>query len=109
MNPVELFKCMSDETRLCCLLLIENENELCVCELTDALDVSQPKVSRHLASLRNCGLVQTRKLDQWVYYRVNLELPDWVKTIIQDTRIANAEFLKPCLVRLEKSQNRPYC
>jgi len=44
MNPVNFYKCLADETRLLSLLLIDKEGELCVCELTDALDVSQPKI-----------------------------------------------------------------
>ena len=41
--PVQFFKCLSDDTRLHATLLIYLENELCVCELMDALDISQPK------------------------------------------------------------------
>ena len=61
MNPVQFYKCLSDETRLRCLLLIEQEGELCVCELTEALDEIQPKVSRHLAQLRKCELLIDRR------------------------------------------------
>ena len=76
MNPIQFYKCLSDETRLRCLMLIENEGELCVCELTEALAESQPKVSRHLAQLRQCELLLDRKQGQWVYYRINPTLPD---------------------------------
>jgi ArsR family transcriptional regulator len=48
MLPLELFKALSDITRLQCILLIQQEQELCVCELMAALELSQPKVSRHL-------------------------------------------------------------
>ena len=41
MNPLQLFKCLSDETRLRCMLLIQHEQELCVCELVEALDEIQ--------------------------------------------------------------------
>ncbi len=47
-----LFQLLSDPTRLRCLLLMQVEGELCVCELTHALDLSQPKISRHLAGAR---------------------------------------------------------
>jgi ArsR family transcriptional regulator len=46
------FKMLADSTRLRCLLLMQAEGELCVCELTHALNLSQPKISRHLAHLR---------------------------------------------------------
>ena len=49
LTPTTVFKCLADETRVRLMLLITREDELCVCELTCALDESQPKVSRHLA------------------------------------------------------------
>lgn len=62
-------KSLSDETRLRIINLLY-EKELCVCDLVEALQVSQPKVSRHLSSLRNAGLVLDRKQAQWVYYSI---------------------------------------
>ena len=52
LTPTTVFKCLADETRVRIALLIAREGELCVCELTCALDESQPKISRHLAMLR---------------------------------------------------------
>lgn len=109
MNPVKFYKCLADKTRLTCLLLIDKEKELCVCELTEALDVSQPKISRHLASLRQSGVVSARKQDQWVYYAINSELDKWAQKIITDTRKFNTEFIQTCLIRLQNSDNRPKC
>lgn len=62
-------KSLSDETRLRLINLLY-EKELCVCDLVEALQVSQPKVSRHLSSLKNAGLVSDRKQAQWVYYSI---------------------------------------
>ena len=109
MNPVQFYKCLADETRLISLLLIDKEGELCVCELTDALDVSQPKISRHLAQLRNCGIVIGRKKDQWVFYSINSKLADWAQNIITQTRKANPEYINNFLNRLRSSDNRPTC
>jgi len=109
MTPVQLFKCLADDTRLQCLLLIEVHEELCVCDLTDALQVSQPKISRHLAHLRKCDLVQTRKQDQWVYYRLNLQLPDWVFELLHHTRINNQEYLQDCIKRLKQNSKLTHC
>lgn len=105
MNPITFFKCLADKTRLMCLLLMDTKGELCVCDLTQALNVSQPKISRHLANLRNCGLVNSRKQDQWVYYCIHPELDDWAKQVIVQTRQANANFMKTCLQRLEQYKN----
>lgn len=62
-------KSLSDETRLRLINLLY-EKELCVCDLVEALQVSQPKVSRHLSTLKNAGLVSDRKQAQWVYYSI---------------------------------------
>ena len=91
MNPVDFFKCLGDETRLKSLLLIDQEDELCVCELMAALAESQPKISRHLAQLRQCGILQDRREGQWVYYRLHPLLPEWARQIVQQAGQADAE------------------
>jgi len=80
--PEQLFQALSDSTRLRSLILLAHEGELCVCELTHALDVIQPKVSRHLAMLRSAGIVSDRRQGQWIYYQLNADLPAWAKAII---------------------------
>lgn len=55
-TAVEFFKLVADDTRLRCLLLLVQEGELCVCELMTALNESQPKISRHLALLRDAKI-----------------------------------------------------
>ena len=107
MEPLSLFKCLADATRLKTLLLIQTQGELCVCELTAALDTSQPKVSRHLAQLRECGLLSTRRDGQWVYYRISEELPDWVSTILTTTAADNPNLTAVCCDRLDGMGDRP--
>ncbi|ASJ73022.1 metalloregulator ArsR/SmtB family transcription factor [Granulosicoccus antarcticus] len=107
MTPVMLFKCLSDETRLLCLLLIMKEGELCVCELTESLGLSQPKVSRHLAQLRSCGLVLDRKQGLWSFYRLHDKLPDWMSSVLDTTLAGNAACLLPYLERLHRMGPRP--
>ena len=51
-SPLQLFKSLSDETRLSLVLLLREKGELCVCELTSVLKETQPKISRHLALLK---------------------------------------------------------
>lgn len=79
------FKMLADSTRLRCLLLMQAEGELCVCELTHTLNLSQPKISRHLAHLREAGLLVARRSGTWMYYRINPELDGWVLKILQTT------------------------
>ena len=107
MNPVQFYKCLSDETRLRCLMLIEQEEELCVCELSEALDDIQPKVSRHLAQLRKCELLFDRRQGQWVYYRINPALPDWAKKVLAISAKANDAFIKDNKKRLAAMGDRP--
>ncbi len=80
--PAHFFKCLADETRLRCLLLLQRRGELCVCELTQALQMSQPKISRHLALLRTCRLLQDRRQGAWVYYQLHPDLPDWALAVL---------------------------
>lgn len=107
MSPVQFYKCLADETRLRCLLLIMDQQELCVCELMQALDESQPKISRHLAQLRNCGLLTDKRQGQWVFYSINTELADWAISILSATLTANSEFISNNLIRLKKMGDRP--
>jgi ArsR family transcriptional regulator len=106
-QPLQFYKCLSDETRLSCVLLISKEQELCVCELTGALEVSQPKISRHLAQLREGGLLQDRREGQWIYYKINPALPGWATEIIAITLRDNEKIIKPLLRRLRGMGDRP--
>lgn len=107
MRPELFFKCLADETRCRSLLLIEREQELCVCELMAALDLSQPKISRHLAQLRQCGILQDRRQGQWVFYRIHPELSGWMRQILTETARQNPEYLQPDLNRLAAMGDRP--
>lgn len=107
LNPATVFKCLSDETRARATLLITREGELCVCELVCALDDSQPKISRHLAQLRGCGLLLDRRQGQWVYYRLNPDLPAWVRDVLETTLLANADWLADDSTRLAAMGDRP--
>ena len=66
-EAVQLFKALADETRLRILNVVAHR-ELCVCHIVDALRLGQSKVSRHLAHLRNAGLVNDRREGLWMYY-----------------------------------------
>ena len=64
-------------------MLLLQHGELCVCELTYALDEIQPKISRHLAALRETQIVSDRRAGQWIYYRINPGLPTWAMDILE--------------------------
>ena len=106
-SPPSVFKCLGDATRARLTLLIVREGELCVCELIHALDDSQPKISRHLAQLRSCGLLLDRRQGQWIYYRLNPALPEWVTAVLDTTLQANQAWLKTDAQRLDTMGDRP--
>ena len=103
------FSAIANDIRLRCLVLMQLEGELCVCELTHALDLSQPMISRHLALLRETGLVATRRVGQWMYYSIHEDLPLWSKKVIQETAKANAKAspYKDDLQSLKSMSDRP--
>lgn len=105
----QFFQLLSDDTRLRSLLLMQQEGELCVCELVHALGVIQPKVSRHLAALRDGGVVKDRRSGQWIYYQICPDLPAWALQVIEAAAIeaASQKTLKNDLAALAKMPERP--
>jgi ArsR family transcriptional regulator len=105
-----LFKALGDETRLRIVALLAH-GELCVCHLEEALRLSQPKVSRHLAILRSAGVVDPRRDGAWVYYTLatqpdaecELQLRSLVKTF------AKRSVLRTDLERLIKVRGPESC
>lgn len=81
-TAIDTFAAIADPIRLRCLALIGERKELCVCELVSALELPQPKVSRHLAILKSAGLLRDRREAQWVIYSIASGLPDWAKMAI---------------------------
>jgi ArsR family transcriptional regulator len=107
MQALVFYKSLADETRLKILLLLHVENELCVCELIEALALSQPKISRHLALLREQGLVSTRKSGQWVFYALHEQLPAWTLANLNDCYRANSDYIEANLALLRAMVDRP--
>lgn len=105
MNATLLFKCLSDETRLRCVLSLRARDELCVCELTRILGLSQPKISRHLALLRSCGLIADRRQGAWVYYRLHPDLPPWAFAALKAAAegVEDLPLYRGDLIRLDSS------
>lgn len=107
MDNVKFFKSLADDTRLRCVLLIHQEKELCVCELTEALDTIQPKISRHLAQLRSSGVLLDRRQGQWIFYQIHPELPQWAKDVIEHTYQNSKEYVATSSSRLKIMGERP--
>lgn len=80
--PETFFRALADETRLRCLALLAH-GELCVCDLTAVLGLAQPKISRHLAYLREAAIVVDRRQGRWIHYRLSPGLPAWAREVIE--------------------------
>ncbi|MCF7354753.1 metalloregulator ArsR/SmtB family transcription factor [Vibrio sp. CK2-1] len=100
-EPLYFYKALSEETRLKSLLLMQSKGELCVCDLMSALNLSQPKVSRHLAELRKHNLVIDDRRGKWVHYRVNPELPTWALQVLELTLNNNQPMIEQELQVIE--------
>ena len=105
----EFFKLLADETRLRSLMLLREHGELCVCELTYALNEIQPKVSRHLAALRDTSVVSVRRSGQWIYYSINPKLPAWAGGVLDAalSGMKKDELYTRNIRRLKSMPNRP--
>lgn len=77
------FVALSDKTRLR-LLNLMGEDEVCVCFFVEVLDELQPKISRHLAFLRDAGLVEARRDGKWMHYRITTPPHEHAARILKD-------------------------
>lgn len=69
---VNIYRILSDETRLRIIILLA-QKELCVCELSHILEVSQPTVSKNLSKLRDMNLVTTERKEKFIFYKLKTE------------------------------------
>jgi ArsR family transcriptional regulator len=86
----DLFKALADPTRVAIVNRLASGEPCCVCDLTDAFELSQPTVSHHLRILRDAGLVEAERRGTWAYYRL---APDAIERLRE-------VFTAPALVTL---------
>ncbi|MEQ8927430.1 MAG: metalloregulator ArsR/SmtB family transcription factor [Fulvivirga sp.] len=79
----QIFKACSDESRVRILHLIFRNKEMCISDLEHILEFTQTKTSRHLIYLKNSGILNTRKQDQWVFYYLKDEVYEIISQIFQ--------------------------
>ena len=82
------FHALSDETRLGVIERLIG-GERCVCELTDDLDAAQSRLSFHLKTLKDAGLVTDRREGRWIYYTLNRETLGEIETLLGKLRRAS--------------------
>ena len=69
---INFFKLLSDETRLRIMVLLYH-GDFCVCQLTGITGISQPNISKHLARLRDMGMVKDERREQYTFYSLSLD------------------------------------
>jgi len=107
MNAQLIFDAFGDPLRRRILALLADQGELCVCELTAALGQEQPKISRHLATLKESGLVIARRAGTWMHYRLDASVPFWTVGLLQSLGQGAVAELPTDLARLERMHSRP--
>jgi ArsR family transcriptional regulator len=73
---------LAEPTRLAAVRMLRDSSELCVCDLMRALGATQSRMSRHMQVLKQAGLVVDRRDAQWVRYRLNPDMPENVRLLI---------------------------
>jgi ArsR family transcriptional regulator, arsenate/arsenite/antimonite-responsive transcriptional repressor len=103
-DAARLFKILADETRLKMLWLLFNHRELCVCDVLEALAITQSKASRHLTAMRHAGLVSDRKAGLWTYYALRPVEDELVRQQLDvlRTMLARREEAAPLLASLHQ-------
>ncbi|MFD0959666.1 ArsR/SmtB family transcription factor [Paenibacillus chungangensis] len=74
-------KLLGDKTRLTMMVMLK-ERALCVCDLADLLETSQPNASQHLRKLKAAGLVNEARRGQWIYYSLHVDDKPYIRVIL---------------------------
>ena len=106
----QIFKALSEESRLR-ILSVLFQSELCVCDIEDALQLTQSNVSRHLTILKKAGIIKSYKNAQWIYYSLSDEFKVENEEIYRylELRINKLPTYKVDLERLCKSKEKDLC
>jgi ArsR family transcriptional regulator, arsenate/arsenite/antimonite-responsive transcriptional repressor len=114
---MKVFKALSEESRVRILHLLIQNKELSISDIEHILDFTQTKTSRHLAFLKNAGLVGSRRVDQWIFYYILDEAIEIInqifKFIQKDINLIRDQEVYQILhsnreLAINKIQNNPY-
>lgn len=94
-QTLRITKALADGNRLRAVMALVGHDELCVCQITELLDLATATVSRHMSLLQNAHLVTSRKQGRWVYYALSKDFPKrllaWLKETLADSGILAAD------------------
>lgn len=107
---VNIFKALSDETRLRILAMVWND-ELCVCEIEKGLNLTQSNASRHLSILKNANILSSIKHAQWTYYKLNEEFIRNHNNLYSylDMKLKNLPDYQSDLIQVKKCKEESIC
>ncbi|MCL5772299.1 MAG: metalloregulator ArsR/SmtB family transcription factor [Actinobacteria bacterium] len=98
---IKVIKALSDESRIRIVNLLKTKDEICVCELTEIINLSQPTISSHLKKLYEAEIIDFKKEGLWVNYYLNKEMDNEIETLvnllskyIKEDFIIKQDFLK---------------
>lgn len=84
-RPIDLFKVLSDSTRLKIFKILFKKEARCVGELVEILDQPQPTISRHLNHLKKMNILSCVRDGTWMWYTVSDDVPSWCQEILDIT------------------------
>jgi len=108
----QIFKAFSDESRVRILFLIYQNKQMCISDVEHILDFTQTKTSRHLTYLKNSGIVNAKKFDQWVFYSIKDEVYEIISQIFKflnkdQTLLKDLDTYKVLFSNRELALNKP--
>jgi len=83
---LQISKAFSDLNRIKITALIQREHDLCVCEICDTLDLSQPLVSRHLKQLKEAGILQSHQEGKWIIYAITKQPSELLMKYLEEIK-----------------------
>jgi ArsR family transcriptional regulator len=75
---------INDETRIKILRFIDENDEVCVCDIEQAFDMIQSRISRHLKILKEGGFLKVRREGRWAYYSIRLPMDAFRQSVIKE-------------------------
>ncbi len=78
---IQIFKALSEESRVRIINLLENNKEMCISDLELVLGFTQTKTSRHLTFLKHAGMVNSKRVDKWIFYYIKEEVSEILRQI----------------------------
>lgn len=79
----DIFKLLGDKNRLTIVSCLK-EREMCVCELVELLESSQPNISQHIRKLKDAGLLKEMRKGQWIYYSLDIEDKPYLRSVLTE-------------------------